>query len=160
MIFGIIGAALMLLSAALIIYAGMQLVDVFSTPESNIGRTLLDSVGYTVISIAVFEVAKYIFEEEVMNPTELGHTGEARRSLTKFLSTIAIAIFLEALVAIFQASQEDNLQEMLYPTLLLFGGVALVVGLGAYQRLSASAEAEIRSSPAARREEEAKLEKK
>ena len=29
---------------------------------------------------------------------------------------------------------------MLYPTLLLFGGVALVVGLGIYQRLSAAAE--------------------
>jgi hypothetical protein len=159
-VFSIIGLALMLLSGALIVYAGMQLVAVFNTPEPNIGRTLLDSVGYTVISIAVFEVAKYIFEEEVMNPSELGHTGEARRSMTKFISTIAIAIFLEALVAIFQASKEEQLQEMLYPTILLFGGVALVVGLGAYQRLSASAEAAIRSSPAAHREEQARLTKK
>ena len=29
---------------------------------------------------------------------------------------------------------------MLYPTLLLFGGISLVVGLGVYQRLSASVE--------------------
>jgi hypothetical protein len=159
-VFAVIGVALMLLSAALIVYAGMQLVAVFSSSEANVGRTLLDSVGYTVIAIAVFEVAKYIFEEEVMNPTELGHTGEARRSLTKFISTIAIAVFLEALVAVFQASKEEQLREMLYPTVLLFGGVALVVGLGVYQRLSASAESEIRSSPAGAREEQAKLEKR
>jgi hypothetical protein len=150
----------MLLSAALIVYAGMQLAAVFSEPEANIGRTLLDSVGYTVIAIAVFEVAKYIFEEEVMNPTELGHTGEARRSMTKFLSTIAIAIFLEALVAVFQASKEADLSGMLYPTLLLLSGVALVVGLGAYQRLSVSAERDIKRSPEVAAEERAKLAKK
>jgi hypothetical protein len=159
-VFAVIGVALMLLSAALIVYAGMQLAAVFSEPEANIGRTLLDSVGYTVIAIAVFEVAKYIFEEEVMNPTELGHTGEARRSMTKFLSTIAIAIFLEALVAVFQASKEADLSGMLYPTLLLLSGVALVVGLGAYQRLSVSAERDIKRSPEVAAEERAKLAKK
>jgi hypothetical protein len=152
--------ALMLLSAALIVYAGMQLVAVFSSSEANVGRTLLDSVGYTVIAIAVFEVAKYIFEEEVMNPTELGHTGEARRSMTKFLSTIAIAIFLEALVAVFQASKEADLSGMLYPTLLLLAGVALVVGLGVYQRLSVSAERDIKGSPEVAAEERAQLAKK
>jgi hypothetical protein len=159
-VFAVIGVALMLLSAALIVYAGMQLAAVFSAPEANIGRTLLDSVGYTVIAIAVFEVAKYIFEEEVMNPTELGHTGEARRSMTKFISTIAIAIFLEALVAVFQASKEADLSGMLYPTLLLLAGVALVVGLGAYQRLSVSAERDIKRSPEVAAEERAQLAKK
>ena len=36
---------------------------------------------------------------------------------------------------------------MLYPTILLFAGVALIVGLGAYQRLSAPAEKEAQGSP-------------
>jgi len=142
-VFGIISLFMMLLAAGLIIFAGFQLFTVFNTPESNIGRQLLDSVGYTVIAVAVFEVAKYIFEEEVLDPAEMRHTGEARRSLTKFLSTIVIVVFLETIVAIFQTSKETPISNMLYPTLLLFGGVALVVGLGAFQRLSASAEREV-----------------
>jgi branched-subunit amino acid ABC-type transport system permease component len=137
----------MLLAAGLIVYAGFQLVSVFSTPESSVGKQLLDSVGYTVIAVAVFEVAKYIFEEEVLNPTETRHVGEARRSMTKFVTTIAIAIFLEAIVAIFQSSKEASLHQMIYPTALLFGGVALIVGLGAYQRLSAAAEKMAQGSP-------------
>ena len=69
-----------------------------------------------IIAVAVFEVAKYILEEEVIEPTEMRHAGEARRSMTKFISTIAIAVFLEALVTIFQASKAPDLSNMLYPT--------------------------------------------
>jgi hypothetical protein len=160
-VFAVISIALMLVAAGLIVFAGIQLIAVFETPESNIGRTLLDSVGYAVISVAVFEVAKYIFEEEVINPTEMRHTGEARRSMTKFISTIAIAVFLEALVAIFQASKEPAaLDQMFYPTLLLMAGVFLIVGLGAYQRLSASAEVKIRGSSAVAADERAEISKK
>lgn len=146
-VFGVISIFMMLLSAGLIVYAGVQLVAVFSTPESSVGTQLLDSVGYTIIAVAVFEVAKYIFEEEVLEPTEMRHAGAARRSMTKFISTISIAVFLEALVAIFQASKEASLDQMLYPTILLFAGVTLIVGLGVFQRLSTTAEKEAQGSP-------------
>lgn len=141
-VFGVASVALMLLAGALIVYAGWQVVAVFSEPEFNIGSRLLEAVGYTVISIAVFDVAKYLLEEETVRPSEMRHAGEARRSMTKFISTIAIAVFLEALVSVFEAGKED-LRLMLYPTLLLFGGIALVVGLGIYQRLSAAVEVAI-----------------
>ena len=157
--FALIALGLAVLAAGLIVYAGIELVNAFDAPEHDVGRTLLDSVGYMVIAIAVFEVAKYILEEEAIDPTELRHTGEARRSITKFVSTIIIAVFLEALVAIFQASKGDDLSMMLYPTILLFAAVALIVGLGAYQRLSTAAEREVRSSPEAAAEERAELEK-
>ncbi len=153
-VFGAISLAMMLLAGGLIVFAGMQLVAVFTTPESDIGAQLLNSVGYTIIAVAVFEVAKYIFEEEVLNPTEMRHAGEARRSMTKFISTIAIAVFLEALVSIFRTAKEGDISNMLYPTLLLFAGVTLIVGLGAYQRLSATAEKEARGSPGEPTDEE------
>jgi hypothetical protein len=157
--FGAISISMMLIAAGLVVFAGMQLVAVFSTPESNVGAQLLDSVGYTIIAVAVFEVAKYIFEEEVLNPTEMRHAGEARRSMTKFISTIAIAVFLEALVAVFETSKDD-VANMLYPTLLLFAGVTLIVGLGAYQRLSVSAERVVHESPKASADEHADLAKR
>ena len=104
-VFGIASVALMLLAAALIIYAGVQVVAVFRQAEANVGSTLLEAVGYTIISIAVFDVAKYLLEEEAIRAREMRHAGEARRSLTKFISTIAIAVFLEALVSVFEAAK-------------------------------------------------------
>jgi hypothetical protein len=154
-----VSIVLIVIAIGLIVYAGMQQVTAFRAPEQHIGRALLDSVGYMVIAVAIFEVAKYILEEEVTDPTQMRNAGQARRSITRFVSTISIAVFLEALVAVFQTSKGQDMSTMLYPTLLLFGGVAMVVGLGVYQRLSTAAEGEVRSSPQAAAEEQAELDK-
>lgn len=131
---------LAVLAAALLTYAVLQLLRLFGGAAPEFGPALLGAVGYTVIALAVFEVAKYVLEEEVLNPSERRYTGEARRGLTKFITTIIIAVFLEALVMVFVTGSGDDRSELLYPTLLLLAGVALVVGLGVYQRLSAEAE--------------------
>ena len=158
-VFFIISISLMCVAGGLIFFAGMQFYSGFNAEGQDIGQSLLDSIGYAIIAMAVFDVAKYILEEEVIDPTQMRNAGQARRSMTKFVSTISIAVFLEALVAVFQTSKGGDVSMMLYPTLLLFGGVAMIVGLGVYQRLSATAEHEIRSSPAAAAEEKAELEK-
>jgi predicted anti-sigma-YlaC factor YlaD len=144
--FGVASVCLMLLAGALIVYAGVQVGAAYQQPDADLGSTLLEAVGYTIIAIAVFDVGKYLLEEEAIRAREMSQAGEARRSMTKFISTIAIAVFLESLVAVFEASKTD-VTTMIYPTFLLFGGVALIVGLGVYQRLSASTEKDIRDSP-------------
>jgi hypothetical protein len=48
-------------------------------------------------------------------------------------------VFLEALVTVFRVSTE-HVADMLYPTFLLVAGTLLVLGLGVFQRLSASVE--------------------
>ena len=87
-----------------------------------------------VIAVAVFDVAKYLLEEEVVRERELRQVGEVRRSLTRFTSTILIAVLLEAIVLIFKVA-EDDISLTVYPTLLLFAGVTMLIGLGAFQRL-------------------------
>lgn len=139
--FGVASAFLMLLAFGLIAYAASEVVTDLLAYSADIGTTLLEAVGYTVIAIAVFDVGKYLLEEEAIRAREMRQAGEARRSLTKFISTIAIAVFLEGLVAVFEAGKED-VRMMIYPTLLLFTGVTLVIGLGIYQRLSAVVENE------------------
>lgn len=134
-VFAVASIALMLLAAALIVYAGVQVSIAYRQPDSAVGSALLEAVGYTVIAIAVFDVGKYLLEEESIRAREMRQAGEARRSMTKFVTTIAVAIFLESLVTVFEASKTD-ISTMIYPTFLLLGGVALLVGLGIYQRLS------------------------
>jgi hypothetical protein len=129
-------AILMLLATGLMLYGVYQVFVGLTASDAAIASKLLDAVGYVVIAIAVFDVSKYLLEDEVMRGRELRHAGEARRSLTKFISTIAIAVLLEALVSVFEASKE-RISDMVYPTLLLFTGITLIVGLGVFQRLRA-----------------------
>ena len=122
---------LMALSFALVIYGVVEVASVGISSWKDAGGTILAAIGYVVIAIAVFDVAKYFIEEEVIRGRELRAAGEARRSLTKFVSTIAIAVFIEGLVIMFQASKDD-LPTMLYPTALLLTAIVIVVGLGVY----------------------------
>lgn len=125
---------LLLISLSMMGYGVWQVWDVMHHPDLLVEH-LLDSVGLIVIAIAVFDVVKYLMEEEVLRNRELRSTREARRTLTKFLVIICVAVSLEALVFIFGAGRKE-VQDLLYPTLLLAVAVLLMVGLGVYQRLS------------------------
>lgn len=133
-VFAVAACALMGVAGALLVYAPYLLVRGGLTSE-----TLLDVVGYLIISIALFDVAKYFFEEEVPAGREKRSAADARRGLTKFLSTIIIAMFLEALVLVFETARHD-IAEMIYPALLAGIACLSLVSLGLFQRLSAQAE--------------------
>jgi hypothetical protein len=137
---------LMALSVALVIYGVVEVTTVGISSWKDAGSTILAAIGYVVIALAVFDLAKYFIEEEVIRRREMREAREARRSLTKFVSTIAIAVFIEGLVITFQASKDD-LPTMLYPTALLLTAILIVVGLGVFQRLSADVENKLDSSP-------------
>lgn len=141
-VFGLASLALMLLALGLILQGLYYPMIEFFEPGARGKIALLAAVGYVIIAIAVFDVAKFLIEEEVVDRRDKQTASDTRRSLTKFISTIAIAVFLEALVTVFRVSTE-NTAEMLYPTLLLVAGTGLVVGLGVFQRLSATVEQEV-----------------
>jgi hypothetical protein len=130
---------LMAMSLALVCFGVYEVISVGASSWSDAGGVLLAAIGYVVIAMAVFDLAKYFIEEEVIRGREMRDATEARRSLTKFVSTISIAVFIEGLVIVFQASRDD-LQKMVYPTALLFTAILIVVGLGVFQRLSAGVE--------------------
>lgn len=130
----LVSASLLAISLAMIGHAVWEVAHAFIYSGSVVG-TMLDGIGQIVISVAVFDVAKYLMEEEVLRERELRSPREARQTLTKFLVIIAIAVTLEALVFIFGAGTKD-VNGLLYPTILLAVSVLLIVGLGLYQRLS------------------------
>ena len=133
--------ALTLLGIALAVI-GYSLLDVWREIRGagDAVRALLDAVALTVLALAVIDVSKYLLDEEVIRSRELRAAGEARRTLTKFLTIISIAVSLEALVLIFGAAKGNTTGHVVYAGLLLFAVVALVVALGVYQWLSAKTE--------------------
>jgi hypothetical protein len=147
MMFGFASLALVIMAAGLILHGCWQLVAALLR-GGTIGDPLLSAVGYIVIAIAVFDVAKFLVEEEVISGAERGIASQARKSLTKFVSTISIALFLEGLVTVFRVSSGD-VALMVYPTFLLLTATLLIIGLGVYQKLSVTAEeADEASEPA------------
>jgi hypothetical protein len=141
-VFGLASAVLMLIALALSIYSAGLIAGALRGSWADAGNELLGAIGYVVIAVAVFDVAKYFVEEEVIRGREMRLASEARRSLTKFVSTIAIAVFIEALVMVFrQGSQDVSL--ILYPAAVLCTGILIILGLGVYQRLSAEVERQV-----------------
>lgn len=140
--FGFASVVLVLMALALIGYGAVDLFVALGGPWRNASDALLRAIGYVVIAVAVFDVAKYFVEEEVIRAREMRLASEARRSLTKFISTITIAVFIEGVVTVFQVSK-DQVDKMLFPTALLVAGILMVIGLGVYQRLSAEVERQV-----------------
>lgn len=98
---------------------------------------MLESVGTVVISIAILDISKYMIEEEVFRSKELREPQEARRTLIKIMTIIAISISVEGLVYIFKAGTQD-IQLLIYPAFLVFTAVFVIIGLGVYQKLTSN----------------------
>jgi hypothetical protein len=106
----------------------------------NALESMLDGIGLIIIAVAVADVGKFLFEEEVLSDRELRRPAEARGSLTKFMTIIIVALNLEALVLIAKTSRE-TMGDIVYPGLLVFLAATAMVGLGLFQKLSQNATA-------------------
>ena len=133
-IYGTISLALGLISLTMM---GLAIWDIWEAlnERTKLLTALLDSIGLIVISMAVFDVSKFLIEEEVLHHRDDGSKPDVRARLIKFLVIISVAVSLEALVFIFYTAKMD-ISKLIYPTLLLIAAVLTVVSLGIYQRLS------------------------
>lgn len=132
--YGVISLSLMLISLIMI---GSALWDIWSSMAENnrLMSALLNGINLIVISMAVFDVSKFLVEEEVFGSKEKESPYEERMRLTRFLVIITIAISLEALVFIFDAAKSD-IRTLVYPTFLLIADIAMVFALGVYHKLT------------------------
>jgi hypothetical protein len=138
LLYSLAALALTLISLAMITAAGLDIWRTLGTGET-LKHSLLDGIGLVVVALAVFDVAKYLMEEEVIRNRELSSMPEARQTLTKFIVIIVIAVTMEALVFILDAGSED-LSLLVYPATLLGVASVMVVSLGIYLRLSGNVE--------------------
>jgi hypothetical protein len=99
---------------------------------------LRNGVGLLIVSLAIIDVAKFVVEENVVRERELRAPVEARRSLTKVMTIIIIALSLEAVVGIFEAGREKTFDQLIYPARVMVTAVLALVGLGLFQFLSRS----------------------
>lgn len=133
-------AAIVLTLLSLIIMV-WSIYEVISGINNDFGfiPSMLQSVAAIIIASAIIDVAQYMMEEEVFKDKELRDPQEARRTITKIIVIITIAVSIEGLVFIFKAGTKD-LSLLLYPALIILVAAILIVALGIYQKLSATIE--------------------
>lgn len=132
--YGLISLSLGLISLAMIV---SSLYDIWTSlhEQTLLAKALLDAVGFIVIGTALFDVSRFLMEEEVFKVHGQETGMKQRVTLIKFLVIIIIAVSLEALVFVFSAAKKD-ISLLVYPTFLLLSAVMLVIGLGAYQKMT------------------------
>jgi hypothetical protein len=133
-VFSLISISLGLISTAMIVVA---ICNIWHSINENqlLVKALLDAVGLIVIGMAVFDVSKFLLEEEVIKSHHVITPATQRAMLSKFLVIISIAVSLEALVFIFDAGKKD-ITLLIYPTFLLIAAVLMIISLGVYRKLS------------------------
>ena len=134
--YGFIGIVLVGIAILLMGYALSEVYNAMGIDSARATDELLNAIGIVVISTALIDVSKFIIEEEVLHKKRTSpSTREIRRSLSKFLSIITIAVCMEALVFIFKAGKTGS-SSLIYPTLLLLAGIVPVIGLGVFLRIA------------------------
>lgn len=132
--FAIAAFALFALALSLLGVAVWQLGSAYLSPDQLLMQTL-ESIGLVTIAVAVFDVGKFLIEEEVLRDREMGSIREARQSMTKFFTIIIIALALESIVLVLETKMDD-VSQVIFPTALMAVVVLALVGLGAFRKLT------------------------
>jgi hypothetical protein len=133
-IYGVIGVMLVIVSALLIYSAGQSLYEMIHE-HTNTATQAFQSVILITLGLAIFDLGKTILEEEVLLHKDIHHSGSTRRTISRFMSAIVIAVSIESLLLMFKSLLGDatHLQNAVW---MLIAAVALLVGLGAYLKLT------------------------
>ena len=93
-------------------------------------------INTLVISLAMFELGAGVSKEYSSPSEESNIFVNIRRTITRFVGTICIALVLEALIMIIKYSQLDLAGNLYYPVSILFGGSMLLIALGTFLHLT------------------------
>jgi len=90
------------------------------------------------LSLAIVDLVKAIFEEEVLGKEKKHSDGDTHQTMVRFLGSIIIALSIEALMLVFKFALNDP-SKLLYAVYIMFGVTALLIGLSYYLKVSHNA---------------------
>jgi len=96
---------------------------------------IFQSTILLTLSLAIFDLVKAIFEEEVLGKEKKGTTGQAHQTMVRFLGSIIIALSIEALMLVFKFALTDPIK-LQYAVYLITGVAILLISLSLYMKFS------------------------
>ncbi len=97
-------------------------------------------IVFLTLALAVFDLGKTTLEEEVLMHKDIFRHSSTRRTITRFIAAILIAVSIESLLLMFKSVLGDG--SHLFRAVAMMGtAIGLLIGLGLYVYLGARAEA-------------------
>jgi ABC-type uncharacterized transport system substrate-binding protein len=130
------GAVMLGIVSIILISYGAYVFMMLVFAEDHLG--FLDDIFKSIIAItlglAIYDQAKQIFEHEVLFRSLAHEEGKQFKMLSKFLSSIIIALSIESLMVVFKIALTDytQMQSALY---ILLGTTIMFVGLGYFYKV-------------------------
>lgn len=140
----VLSLALFLIVATLIWHGLEQIYLLLCGAQQNrLGA--FSAIIFLTLALAVFDLGKTILEEEVLLHKDIFRHSAIRRTITRFIAAILIAVSIEGLLLLFKGSLGQI--ELLWPAVGVMGcAVGLLLALGLYVFLGARAEAALVAS--------------
>ena len=119
------GFSMIILSIITILFSLYDFVSyLFSSHELSLEMIFKPIIALT-LSIAIFDLAKTILEQEVFFKSYSKNSKVETKILTKFLTTIIIALSIEALIVVFKIAINDY--DQMINVFYLIAGIALIL---------------------------------
>lgn len=135
-IYGAFSAALFAVAMLLFFKAIVSFVS-FGVNLSQINiQEIFKSTILLTLSLAIVDLVKAIFEEEVLGRVKKRDTSEdSHQTMIRFLGSIIIALSIEALMLVFKFALTDP-GKLMYAVYLLMGITSLIIGLSVYLKVN------------------------
>lgn len=122
----------LLLSLVLVMAAIYQFMSTVFDESSDLISVSIKSINILVISLAMYELGVGVGKEYIKCESGDNVFFNIRRTITRFVGTVCIAVVLEALIMIIKYSQQDMAGNLFYPVAIMAGGGVLLASLGAF----------------------------
>lgn len=109
--------------------------------EKSLGTGLVRPINFAVISLALFELGIGIRKEYTHDDETMDIFGTVRRSVTRFVAVVCVALVLEALIMVVKYSQLELAGNLYYPVAIVVAAALLLISLGGFLHLTVSSTA-------------------
>lgn len=122
----------LLLSLVLVLASVYEFMDSVFDESTDLISVSIKSINILVISLAMYELGVGVGKEYINCEPGDNIFFNIRRTITRFVGTVCIAVVLEALIMIIKYSQLDMAGNLFYPVAIMVGGGVLLASLGVF----------------------------
>ena len=142
-VYSLIVIGLFAVAGVLLYAAGAEMVTLWhiGSSKEDLHIKPFGVIIFLTLALALFDLGKTILEEEVLMHKDIFRHSSTRRTITRFMAAILIAVSIEALLLMFKAALGGVDGNILAAVWMMMTAVGLLVGLGIYVYLGAQAEA-------------------
>jgi len=132
----IFSAIFHLIALVLIGLSIQQFISGLAKADWDLVTLIVKSINTLIIALAMYELGIGVGKEYTVGEEGEDIFQNIRRSITRFVGTVCIALVLEALIMIIKYSQLDLAGNLYYPVAIIIACSSLLLALGGFLSLT------------------------